>query len=74
MKTSKTWLWILLIVVVLALVWVAWRYFVYMPVLETNTTVLDNDTTAAIGNDLNAVDMGNPDNDLKQLDADLNQL
>lgn len=74
MNTSKTWIWILIAVIVLALVWAAWRYFVYMPVLETNTTVLDNDTTAALDNDLNSVDIGNPGEDLKQLDADLNQL
>lgn len=41
---------------------------------EEGVSPLVNDTTAEIGKDLNAVDIGNPDGDLKKLDADLNQL
>lgn len=76
METSnKTWLWIIIIVVVLALAWAAWQYgFFNRIIIKEEAPILDNDTTATIDKDLNAVDVGNPDQDLKQLDADLNQL
>lgn len=74
MTISKTWIWILIAVVVLVLVWTVWQYGFFNRVAVQEEALLDNDTTAAIDNDLNAVDMGNPDEDLKQLDADLNQL
>ncbi|HEY4495614.1 MAG TPA: hypothetical protein VJC01_04185 [Candidatus Paceibacterota bacterium] len=72
---NKTWILILIAVVVLALVWVAWQYgFFNQLVTKEEALISDNDTTVEIDNDLNAVDIGNPDEDLKQLDADLNQL
>jgi len=76
MKTlNKTWILILIAVVVLALVWVAWQYgFFNQLVTKEEALISDNDTTAEIDNDLNAVDIGSPDEDLKQLDSDLNQL
>ncbi len=76
METSnKTWIWILIAVVVLALVWIAWQYgFFNQPITKDEALISDSDTTAEIDKDLNAVDIGNPDQDLKQLDADLNQL
>ena len=75
MNTSKYWLWILIAVVVLALLWTAWQYGVFSRLItKEGVPLLDNDTTAVINKDLNAVDVGNPDQDLKQLDADLNQL
>ena len=76
MKTlNKTWILILIAVVVLALVWVAWQYgFFNQLVTKEEALISDNDTTVEIDNDLNAVDIGNPDEDLKQLDSDLNQL
>ncbi|KKQ92895.1 MAG: hypothetical protein UT16_C0003G0003 [Candidatus Azambacteria bacterium GW2011_GWA2_39_10] len=76
METSnKTWIWILITVVVLALVWIVWQYgFFNQLVTKEAVPISDNDTTAEIDKDLNAVDVGNPDQDLKQLDADLNQL
>ena len=76
METSnKTWIWILITVVVLALVWIVWQYgFFNQLVTKEAVPISDNDTTAEIDKDLNAVDMGDPDQDLKQLDADLNQL
>jgi len=67
MNTSKNWLWILIIIVVLALLWAAWQY-------EEGAPLSGGDTTAEIDKDLNAVDLGDPEEDLKQLDADLNQL
>lgn len=74
METSKTWFWILIAVVVLALAWAAWQYGFLDRLLPTTLQISDNDTTAAIDKDLSVVDIGNPDEDLKQLDADLNQL
>lgn len=75
MNTSKTWLWILIAVVVLALLWTAWQYgFFSRSTTNKGASLLDNDTTAAIDKDLNAVDVGNPGQDLKNLDGDLNQL
>ena len=76
METSnKTWIWILITVVVLALVWIVWQYgFFNQLVTKEAVPISDSDTTAEIDKDLNAVDMGDPDQDLKQLDADLNQL
>lgn len=67
MNTSnKNWILILIAVIVLALLWASWQYGL--------APLLDNDTTATIDKDLNTVDIGNPDQDLNQLDADLNQL
>ena len=75
MNTSKNWIWILIAVVVLALLWAAWQYgFFSRSITKEEASLLDNDTTAAIDKDLNAVDVGNPDQDLKNLDSDLNQL
>lgn len=75
MKTSKTWIWILIAVFVLALVWVAWQYgFFNQLITKEGSLISDSDTTVEIDKDLNAVDIGNPDQDLKKLDADLNQL
>jgi len=75
MNTSKTWLWILIAVVVLTLFWITWQYgFFSRPITKEEPSLLDNDTTTAIEKDLNAVDVGNPDQDLKNLDSDLNQL
>ena len=75
MNTSKNWLWILIAVVVLALLWAAWQYdFFGRSITKEKALLLDNDTTATIDKDLNTVDIGNPDQDLKKLDADLNQL
>lgn len=74
MNTSKNWIWIIIAVVVLALLWAAWQYGFLVRLLPTTLQISDNDTTAEIEKDLNAVDIGNSDQDLKQLDADLNQL
>lgn len=75
MNTSKNWLWTVIIIVALALLWAAWQYgFFNRLVTREGAPISDNDTTVEINNDLNAVDVGNPDQDLKQLDADLNQL
>ena len=75
MNTSKTWIWILIAVVILALLWASWEYdFFVRSITKEKALLLDNDTTATIDKDLNTVDIGNPDQDLKKLDADLNQL
>ena len=76
METSnKTWIWILIVVVALAFLWAAWRYGIFNgPITKEAISPSTGDTTAEIGKDLNTVDVGNPDQDLKQLDADLNQL
>ena len=78
MNTSKTWIWIIIVIVALVLIgWTAWHYGFFSPVTTKESVqqpVSDRDTTADISNDLNSVDVGNPDQDLKQLDADLNQL
>ena len=74
MNTSKNWLWVLIAVVVLALLWVSWQYGFLDRLLPTTLRIPDSDTIAEIDKDLNAVDVGSPDEDLKQLDADLNQL
>lgn len=74
METSnKTWIWILIAVVILALM-AAWQYGFLNRLLPTTLQISDNDTTAEIDKDLGVVDVGNPDEDLKQLDVDLNQL
>lgn len=76
METSnKTWIWVLIAVVVLALLWTAWQYgFLGRLITKGGVPLSGSDTTATIDKDLNAVDVGNPDEDLKQLDTDLNQL
>jgi len=72
---NKTWIWILIVVVVLAFVWAAWQYdFFNGLITKEEALISDNDTTAEIDKDLNAVDVGDPDQDLKNLDDDLNQL
>ncbi len=77
MNTSKNWLWILIAVIVLAILLAAWQYGVFNKLL-TKQEILplstNGDTTSEIDNSLNSIDAGNPDKDLKQLDADLNQL
>ncbi len=74
--SNKTWIWILIAVVVLALAWTAWQYgfFNRLVTNKIEAPLSGNDTTAAIDKDFNAVDVGNPDQDLKQLDTDLNKL
>ncbi|MFH0712449.1 MAG: hypothetical protein V2A55_01145 [Candidatus Jorgensenbacteria bacterium] len=73
MKKTLT---IVIIVIVLALV--IWFIFrspepVFSP--EAGTTgVLGGDTTSAINNDLNSLDLGDLDSEFQQIDADLNQL
>jgi len=83
MNTSKTWVWVIIVIAALALIgWAAWYYGFFSPVVTNENVqqpnvqqpVSDRDTTTDISNDLNSVDVGNPDQDLKQLDADLNQL
>ena len=83
MNTSKTWVWVIIVIAALALIgWAAWHYGFFSPVVTNENVqqpnvqqpVSDRDTTTDISNDLNSVDVGNPDQDLKQLDADLNQL
>ncbi len=78
MNTSKTWIWIIIVIVALVLIgWATWYYGFFSSVTTKESVqqpVSDRDTTADISNDLNSVDVGNPDQDLKQLDADLNQL
>lgn len=69
MNTSKIWLWIIIVIAALALIgWAAWQYgFLTRP-------LLGGDTTTDISNDLNSVDIGDPSQDLKQMDADINSL
>lgn len=75
MNTSKNWLWVLIIVVVLVLIWAVWQYGIFnRPITREAVPPSAGDTTAEIGKDLKTVDVGNPDEDLKQLDADLNKL
>lgn len=74
MNTSKTWLWIVIIVVLAVIAFTAWRYGFFSPVVKEPVPLSDGDTTTDITGDLNAVDLGDPDADLKPLDADLNQL
>ncbi|MCX6812911.1 MAG: hypothetical protein NTV77_00240 [Candidatus Azambacteria bacterium] len=78
MNISKTWIWIIIVIVALVLIgWAAWYYGFFSPVATeegAQQPVSDRDTTADISNDLNSVDLGNPDQDLKNLDSDLNQL
>lgn len=73
--SNKTWIWILIAVIVLALIWVAWQYdFFNWVATKEEPSTLDSDTTVDIDKDLEMVDIGNPDQDLKELDIDLNQL
>ncbi len=74
MNTSKNWLWTLIAVTALALLLAAWQYGIFNSFLNNGVPLSAGDTTTDINNDLNAVDVGNPEEDLKQLDADLNQL
>lgn len=77
-KNNKTWIW----VVVGALVVVGlWWYVYYAPSYQAPGAqpqavqpLSGGDTTADITADLNAVDLGNVDQDLQQLDADIEQL
>jgi len=78
MNTSKTWVWVIIIIAALALIgWLAWYYGFFSPVATeegVQQPVSDEDTTADISNDLNSVDVGSPEQDLKNLDKDLNEL
>lgn len=75
MNTSKTWIWVIIAIVVLALAIVAWQYgFLSRSITRKEAPVSDKDTTTSIGNDLNSVNVDNPNEDIKRLDADLNQL
>lgn len=75
--SNKTWLWIVIAVVVLALFWIAWQYgFLTLKTEEQSQfqPLSGGDTTAEIDDDLNAIDVGNPDQDFEQIDADINSL
>lgn len=78
MNTSKNWLWIVIVIAALALIgWVAWQYgFLTLKTEKQSQSqpLLGGDTTTDIGNDLNSVNIGDPSQDLKQMNADINSL
>lgn len=76
MNTSKTWIWIAIVIAALVLIgWAARQYgFPTLKTKEQPQSSLDSDTTTDISNDLNSVDIGDPGQDLKQLDADIKGL
>lgn len=78
MNISKTWIWIIIIIAALTFIgWAAWQYgFLTLKTEERfqSQPLLGGDTTTDIGNDLNSVDIGDPSQDLKQMDADINGL
>ena len=75
---GKWWVWIVIAAVVLAGVAI-WWYVAYRPAPESTTAettmpLSGEDTTAAIEQDIEAVDLGNVDEELDALDQDINQL
>ena len=62
------------------IIWAAWYYGFFSPVTieeieeSVQQPVSEKDTTADIGSDLNSVDIGDPNQDLKQMDADIDSL
>lgn len=65
-----------IVVLIGAFVW--WQYGFYQsppsPTAGTSEPLSGEDTTAAIEQDLGAVDLGNVGEELDQLDKDINQL
>lgn len=80
---SKVWIWVIVAIIVIAAVVVAWRRY-YAPRLSPRVpsaglpaaplTAGAEDTTANIQKDLGTVDLGNPGQDVNQLNQDINQL
>ena len=75
---SKKWLWILLVVVVIAMVWWLVRSSneATAPGVGENAgpALSGDDTTAAIEQELNATNLGDIETELQETDADLNSL
>ena len=78
---SKIWMWVVVAVVVVAVIaaFAWWRYVPQaMPSVPSagviSAPLTGGDTTADIDKDLGAVDLGDVDQELNQLDADINQL
>ncbi|MBI2036895.1 MAG: hypothetical protein HYT14_00865 [Candidatus Liptonbacteria bacterium] len=77
-KNKKVWVWVVIGALVVAGLW--W-YAYYQPTYQapgelpqTAQPLSGGDTTADITDDLNAIDLGDIDKDLQQLDADIEQL
>ncbi len=74
MKTSnKILFWILMIVVIAVLIFIAVRWPGRKSVNKNAPAKID-DTTSNITSDLNSVNLGSPESDVKQLDSDINRL
>ena len=74
-NSSKTWLWVALVVVVVVAGWLWLSRQATAPTLEVSGPPLsESDTTSAIEQELNATDFGDLEAELQATDADLNSL
>lgn len=74
-QNSKTWLWVVVAAVVVAVA--GWLWLGYYPATAPETAgpaLGGEDTTAAIDQELNATDFGDLEKELQATDADLNAL
>ena len=74
---NKTWLWVVVLLAVAAAAWLWWGYW---PVSAPGTSetagpaLSQEDTTAAIEQELGATDLGNLEAELQSTEADLQSL
>jgi len=76
-KNKMMWVWVVVGALVVAGLWwyVYYQPFVTAPEAQPQAVPFSGgDTTADISEDFNAVDLGDIDKDLEQLDADIEQL
>lgn len=78
---GKSWTWVIAAVVVAAIAVLAWWWYVIQlnpypiaPENEVLPSLAGGDTVGDIEQDLGAVDLGNVDQELNELDKDINQL
>ena len=68
-QKSKTWIWVVVVVLLAVALWWWNQQSAIAPEI-----VSEGDTTVAIDQDLNAVDLGDVDAELQDLEADVNSL
>lgn len=76
-QNSKTWLWVVAVVAVVAAAWLWWGSWLASAPSSSETAgpaLTAEDTSSAIEAEANATDLGNLEAELQSTDADLNSL
>ncbi len=72
-SNNKLWLWVLVVVIIAVIVFIVVKWTGYGNI-SNNAPIKATDTTSVITGDLNSIDLGTPENDVKQLDNNINKL